>query len=83
VTVRLRDSLGINLTLIDASSRFIAQLVGVTDPEEKRRTIGRLFIEEFQAMSAAMNPKAEFLLQGTLYPDVIESISYKVCSLFH
>ena len=51
----------------------------MTDPELKRKTIGRLFIDEFQALAETMSPKAEFLLQGTLYPDVIESISYKVC----
>lgn len=77
VTIRLKDHLGINLTVIDASSRFLAALSGVDDPELKRKTIGRLFIEEFQALSEKMEPKPEFLLQGTLYPDVIESISYK------
>ena len=79
VTTRLRDALGINLTVVDASKNFLSQLAGVTDPEVKRKTIGRLFIEEFQALAEKMTPKPTYLLQGTLYPDVIESISYKVC----
>ena len=49
----------------------------MTDPEVKRKTIGNLFIEVFQDEAAAIG-KVDYLLQGTLYPDVIESISYKV-----
>lgn len=82
----LTKDLEINLTLVDASKRFLDDLRGVTEPEEKRRIIGRNFIEVFQEKAkaiqeaAANTPQAgdiEWLLQGTLYPDVIESISYK------
>jgi GMP synthase (glutamine-hydrolysing) len=58
----------------DASDIFLAALAGVTDPEEKRRTIGRLFIDVFEEEAARMGG-ADFLAQGTLYPDVIESVS--------
>jgi GMP synthase (glutamine-hydrolysing) len=77
VVSRLKDSLGINLTVLDASEQFLSSLEGVTDPETKRKTIGRLFIEVFQAHAQELGPQVQFLLQGTLYPDVIESISYK------
>ena len=82
----LTQHLGINLTVIDASARFLAALAGVTEPERKRKIIGGLFITVFQetalriAAEAAHTPSAgpiEFLLQGTLYPDVIESISFR------
>lgn len=82
----LTKGLGINLKVIDASERFLADLKGVFEPEEKRKIIGRNFIEVFQeeakkiAAAAAGSPKAgeiEWLLQGTLYPDVIESISFR------
>ena len=64
----------INLTVIDAQKRFLDELKGITDPEEKRKIIGRVFVEVFQ--DAAKKIKGvEFLGQGTLYPDVIESIS--------
>ena len=78
VVSRLRDSLGINLTVLDASQQFMSELAGVSDPETKRKTIGRLFIEVFQAHATQIGTNVDFLLQGTLYPDVIESISYKV-----
>lgn len=79
VNKMLTEHLGIQLTVVDASQRFLDQLRGITDPEEKRRVIGRNFIEVFQETAkeieeAAVNsPKAgeiEWLLQGTLYPDV-------------
>ncbi|MCJ1391573.1 GMP synthase (glutamine-hydrolyzing) [Xylographa bjoerkii] len=82
----LTTHLGINLHVIDASARFLAALKGVADPERKRKAIGGLFIDVFQetaraiAAEAADSPSAgpiDFLLQGTLYPDVIESISFK------
>ncbi|KAL9102627.1 MAG: hypothetical protein Q9163_002242 [Psora crenata] len=82
----LTEHLGIRLTVVDASQRFLADLRGVTDPEKKRKAIGSRFIREFQdkarelEIAAANSPKAgdiEWLLQGTLYPDVIESISFK------
>lgn len=86
VQLTLTKGLGINLTVIDASERFLADLKGVFEPEEKRKIIGRNFIEVFQeeakkiAAAAVGSPKAgeiEWLLQGTLYPDVIESISFR------
>lgn len=77
VVTRLRDHLGINLTVIDAADRFINALEGVSDPEEKRKTIGKLFIDIFQEEALRIEGKVDYLLQGTLYPDVIESISYK------
>lgn len=66
-----------NLPLIhvDASARFLAALAGVSDPEAKRKIIGGLFIEVFEAEAKAMGG-ADFLAQGTLYPDVIESVSF-------
>ncbi|XTI83168.1 GMP synthase subunit B [Cenococcum geophilum] len=83
----LTKHLGINLTVVDASERFLGLLKGVKDdPEKKRKVIGNTFIEVFQeeakkiAAEAAGSSKAgeiEWLLQGTLYPDVIESISFK------
>lgn len=65
----------LNLKLVDASDRFIDALEGEADPETKRKTIGRLFIEVFEEEAAAIGG-AEFLAQGTLYPDVIESVSF-------
>ncbi len=68
------------LVTVDASRRFLAKLAGVTDPEQKRKIIGREFIavfeEEVERLSAH-GERAEFLVQGTLYPDVIESVSFK------
>jgi GMP synthase (glutamine-hydrolysing) len=63
---------GFELDRVDASERFFAALAGVEDPEEKRRIIGRQFVEVFEA-EAARFKDARFLAQGTLYPDVIES----------
>ncbi|KAI9810015.1 MAG: GMP synthase (glutamine-hydrolyzing) [Phylliscum demangeonii] len=82
----LERHLGINLTVVNASDRFLSLLEGVSDPEQKRKIIGNTFIEVFQetakeiAAAAAGSSKEgdiEWLLQGTLYPDVIESISFK------
>ena len=64
-----------NLEIIDASQVFLQKLSGVTDPEKKRKIIGNTFIEVFEKEAEKIG--AEFLAQGTLYPDVIESISYK------
>jgi len=75
---RLHNKLGINLHLVDASERFMGVLEGIEDPEEKRKRIGRTFIEVFQEEAKRIEgEEVKFLLQGTLYPDVIESISYK------
>ena len=62
---------GLNVMGVDAKSEFISALAGVTDPESKRKIIGKVFIDVFQ--KAATDLKAEFLMQGTIYPDVIES----------
>jgi GMP synthase (glutamine-hydrolysing) len=67
-------SIGLNVTGIDAKQLFYSGLKGKTDPESKRKTIGRLFIEVFQ-QEASKIPEVRFLGQGTIYPDVIESVS--------
>lgn len=66
--------LGLNVHLVDASRRFLDELLGVTDPEQKRKIIGRVFIEVFE-QEAHRIEQVEYLVQGTLYPDVIESVS--------
>lgn len=77
----LKQHLGINLELVDASEEFLSKLKGVEDPEQKRKIIGNTFIDVFQRkaveIAAKSGGKIEYLLQGTLYPDVIESISFK------
>lgn len=87
----LKQDLGVNLKVIDAAELFLGKLAGVTDPEKKRKIIGNTFIEVFEAEAARLESEAEkeleegktekgkfeWLLQGTLYPDVIESISFK------
>ncbi len=70
------QSLGAKLVMVDASKRFLAALRGVSDPEKKRRIIGHLFIEVFEEEAEKLGG-ADFLVQGTLYPDVIESVSVK------
>ena len=65
---------GVNLTVMDAAGEFLAALAGVIDPEEKRKIIGREFIRAFeQAARGITGGKPTFLVQGTLYPDVVES----------
>ncbi|HEU4401091.1 MAG TPA: glutamine-hydrolyzing GMP synthase [Candidatus Polarisedimenticolia bacterium] len=61
---------------VDASERFLKALAGVADPEAKRKVIGRVFVEVFEAEARTLGP-VEFLAQGTLYPDLIESTSFK------
>jgi GMP synthase (glutamine-hydrolysing) len=74
--VRLfRGHYNIPLVHVDAAERFLKALEGVEDPERKRKTIGGLFIEVFEAEAKKIGG-AEFLAQGTLYPDVIESVSF-------
>lgn len=87
----LRQNLGVNLTVVDSSDLFLKRLEGVEDPEQKRKIIGNTFIHVFEDEAAKLEAKAEkaeaegedkkgkveWLLQGTLYPDVIESISFK------
>ncbi len=70
-----RGHYNIPLVHVDASERFLGALAGVSDPETKRKTIGKLFIDVFEAEAKALGG-AEFLAQGTLYPDVIESVSF-------
>ena len=65
-----------DMHLVDASDHFLKHLKGVTDPEEKRKIIGREFIAVFEKKAKALG-KARYLAQGTLYPDVIESVSFK------
>lgn len=80
VVKRMRDDCGVNLRCVDASERFLTLLKGVTDPETKRKIIGGTFIDVFQEEAKRIEEESgpcEYLLQGTLYPDVIESISYK------
>jgi len=65
-------NLGVRVVHVDASTDFMAALAGVDDPEQKRKIIGRLFVEVFQREAAAI-PGVQWLAQGTIYPDVIES----------
>ncbi|MDP2071775.1 glutamine-hydrolyzing GMP synthase [Methylotenera sp.] len=69
-------NLGVKVIHVDASAKFLGDLVGVTDPEAKRKIIGREFVEVFQQESAKL-PQAKWLAQGTIYPDVIESAGAK------
>jgi GMP synthase (glutamine-hydrolysing) len=69
-------TLDLNVHAIDASERFYTELDGVSDPETKRKIIGRVFVEVFQD-EAGRIPNAKWLAQGTIYPDVIESVSVK------
>src|SRR5262245_54988663 len=70
-----RGTYNIPLVHVDAGETFLAALAGVTDPEAKRKAIGRVFIDVFEAEAKKLN-RVEFLAQGTLYPDVIESVSF-------
>jgi GMP synthase (glutamine-hydrolysing) len=71
-----RQTLKINLRYVDASSQFLKKLRGTEDPEAKRRIIGREFIRTFESEAEKLG-NVEYLVQGTLYPDVIESMSVK------
>ncbi|PSJ61680.1 glutamine-hydrolyzing GMP synthase [Pseudaminobacter soli (ex Li et al. 2025)] len=75
VVAMFREHYNLPLILVDASDRFISALEGESDPEKKRKTIGRLFIEVFEEEAKKLGG-ADFLVQGTLYPDVIESVSF-------
>ncbi len=80
VQKNLRDKLGLNLVAVDASERFLSKLAGVTDPEKKRKIIGGEFIAVFDDEAtriAEQTGGVDWLVQGTLYPDVIESSSVK------
>jgi len=80
VQENLRDKLGLNLVAVDASEQFLSLLAGVTDPETKRKIIGSEFIAVFDREAHRISQKTgsvDWLVQGTLYPDVIESSSVK------
>ena len=80
VQQNLRDKLGLHVVAVDASERFLGKLAGVTDPEKKRRIIGNEFIAVFDEEANKIEKQegqVEFLVQGTLYPDVIESRSVR------
>ncbi|MEO8945475.1 MAG: glutamine-hydrolyzing GMP synthase [Gemmatimonadaceae bacterium] len=70
-----RAHMGVNLVTVDASAEFLSALVGIEDPERKRKIIGHTFIDVFEAEAAKVGDDVRFLVQGTLYPDVIESFS--------
>src|SRR5215210_2366684 len=65
----------IDLRVVDAAKLFLRRLKGVSEPEQKRKIIGRTFVEVFEKSLKSIKGRAEFLGQGTLYPDVIESVS--------
>jgi GMP synthase (glutamine-hydrolysing) len=71
-----KDRLHLNLRCVDAKDKFLTALTGVRDPEKKRKIIGRLFIKIFEEEAKRIGD-VEYLAQGTLYPDVIESVSFK------
>ena len=70
------ENLGVKVIHVDASQEFLGQLVGVSDPEQKRKIIGRVFVEVFQRESTKLT-NVKWLAQGTIYPDVIESAGAK------
>jgi GMP synthase (glutamine-hydrolysing) len=76
VVATFRENFHLNLVAVDARDRFLSALKGVSDPEQKRKIIGRVFIEVFEEEAAKVK-NAKYLVQGTLYPDVIESVSFK------
>jgi GMP synthase (glutamine-hydrolysing) len=76
VVSTFRQSLRLNLIAVDARTRFLSALAGVSDPEQKRKIIGRVFIEVFEQEAQRVR-NARWLVQGTLYPDVIESVSFR------
>jgi GMP synthase (glutamine-hydrolysing) len=72
-----REHFKLNVVLASAGQNFLGALAGVSDPETKRKAIGRVFIETFDAEAKRLSNVPDFLVQGTLYPDVIESVSAK------
>ena len=75
VELAFRRHIGIRLIVVDASDEFLSGLSGITEPEEKRRIIGNAFIRVFERTAQEAETGARFLVQGTLYPDMIESVS--------
>ena len=76
VVATFREAFHLNLVAVDARERFLSALKGVTDPEQKRKIIGKVFIDVFDEEAHKVDGAA-YLVQGTLYPDVIESVSFK------
>ena len=76
VMATFKQNLGVKVVHVDASDRFMVALSGIVDPEEKRRVIGKIFVDIFQEEAAKL-PNAKWLAQGTIYPDVIESAGSK------
>jgi GMP synthase (glutamine-hydrolysing) len=76
VVAMMRQSFHLNLVPVDAREQFLSALKGVSDPEQKRKIIGRIFIEVFDEHAKKIE-NAKYLVQGTLYPDVIESVSVR------
>jgi GMP synthase (glutamine-hydrolysing) len=76
VVATFRETFQLNLVAVDARERFLSALKGVSDPEQKRKIIGKVFIEVFDDEAQKVKGAA-YLVQGTLYPDVIESVSFK------
>lgn len=72
-----RQHMGMRLEVVDASELFLERLADIEDPERKRKIIGHTFIDVFEEAAAQLGAGARFLVQGTLYPDVIESLSVK------
>ncbi|MCV5225360.1 GMP synthase (glutamine-hydrolyzing), partial [Escherichia coli] len=70
------DKFGLNIIKVDAEERFLEALKGKSDPEEKRKTIGHVFVDVFDEESKKLK-NAKWLAQGTIYPDVIESAASK------
>jgi GMP synthase (glutamine-hydrolysing) len=77
VVKTFRETFHINLSYVDATDIFLSRLAGVDDPEKKRKIIGKTFIEVFEEEAKKVSGSVEYLAQGTLYPDVIESVSFK------
>ena len=80
VQQNLRDRLGLHVVAVDSTQRFLARLAGITDPEKKRKIIGAEFIEVFDEVAQRIEKEegdVQWLVQGTLYPDVIESVSVR------
>ena len=79
--LRQYEASGLNVTGVNAEAEFLTALKGLEDPEAKRKAIGRVFIEVFQEAASKLGHKCEWLAQGTLYPDVIESVSPRGASV--
>ncbi|HEY8079671.1 MAG TPA: glutamine-hydrolyzing GMP synthase, partial [Labilithrix sp.] len=76
VVATFRETFHLNLVAVDAQERFLSALRGVSDPEQKRKIIGKVFVDVFDEEAHKVE-NAQWLVQGTLYPDVIESVSFK------